>query len=310
MKLSEACELFLEDAEARKLRPSTRRGYGFALRLLHEHYTAQGKLDLRDVTEQSLRAWRATWKWSTSTHTLLLRVFKIFFRFAVQAKWIDVSPVAHIKAPKRDERPTLPLSRAELQDLLEAAGKGTKEEALILLMRFSGLSIQDAVTLSHSAIDDNGHLTLRRAKSGELVMTYLPRKVWQALHRFPSVSKQYFFWTGNSQPESAAKYWQARLRRVARNAKVEDFRPHRLRDTFAVELLVAGVTMEDVSALLGHSSIKITEKYYAPWNRSRRDRLVAVMKRAHRRDPLLKELAIQREAGIASTNPRLNDPTH
>ena len=40
MKLSAACKLFLEDVEARKLRPSTRRGYDFALRQLQEHYNA------------------------------------------------------------------------------------------------------------------------------------------------------------------------------------------------------------------------------------------------------------------------------
>lgn len=38
---------------------------------------------------------------------------------------------------------------------------------------------------------------------------------------------------------------------------------HRLRDTFAVELLLAGFPLERVAVLLGHQSIKITEKPYA-----------------------------------------------
>ena len=42
-----------------------------------------------------------------------------------------------------------------------------------------------------------------------------------------------------------------------------------LRDTFAVEMLLAGVPLEQVSILLGHSSVKITQKHYAPWDRSR-----------------------------------------
>ncbi len=37
--------------------------------------------------------------------------------------------------------------------------------------------------------------------------------------------------------------------------------------------------------------------------------VVPVMERAHRRDPLSKELVIQREAGMAGANPRLNSPT-
>jgi hypothetical protein len=38
-----------------------------------------------------------------------------------------------------------------------------------------------------------------------------------------------------------------------------------LRDTFAVEYLLAGMPLEEVSRLLGHSSVLITQKHYAPW---------------------------------------------
>ena len=48
---------------------------------------------------------------------------------------------------------------------------------------------------------------------------------------------------------------------------------HRLRDTFAVDLLQKGVPMEEVSKLLGHTSIKTTEKHYAKWVKGRQDRL-------------------------------------
>jgi integrase len=43
------------------------------------------------------------------------------------------------------------------------------------------------------------------------------------------------------------------------------FHSHQLRDTFAVSQLLAGTLMQDLSAMLGHASIKVTEKYYAPW---------------------------------------------
>ena len=48
---------------------------------------------------------------------------------------------------------------------------------------------------------------------------------------------------------------------------------HRLRDTFAVDLLQKGVPLEEVSKLLGHESIKTTEKHYAKWMKGRQDRL-------------------------------------
>lgn len=48
---------------------------------------------------------------------------------------------------------------------------------------------------------------------------------------------------------------------------------HQLRDTFAVNLLQRGIPMEEVSKLLGHTSIKTTERSYAPWVTARQDRL-------------------------------------
>jgi integrase len=41
------------------------------------------------------------------------------------------------------------------------------------------------------------------------------------------------------------------------------------RDTYAVELLLAGVPVDQVSLLLGHSSVKITERHYAPFCKAR-----------------------------------------
>ncbi len=48
-------------------------------------------------------------------------------------------------------------------------------------------------------------------------------------------------------------------------AKVYGAHSHRFRDTFAVSLLEPGVSIENVSVLLGHSSVRITERHYKPW---------------------------------------------
>jgi integrase/recombinase XerD len=52
------------------------------------------------------------------------------------------------------------------------------------------------------------------------------------------------------------------------------------RDTFAVELLLAGVPIDQVSLLLGHSSTKITEKHYAPFVKARQEQLESSVKAA------------------------------
>ncbi|MFY9562194.1 MAG: site-specific integrase [Terriglobales bacterium] len=66
------------------------------------------------------------------------------------------------------------------------------------------------------------------------------------------------------------------MRTLFKAAKIESnghMRSHRLRDTFAVDLLSKGVPMEEVSKLLGHDSIKTTEKSYSAWAKTRQDRL-------------------------------------
>jgi site-specific recombinase XerD len=59
------------------------------------------------------------------------------------------------------------------------------------------------------------------------------------------------------------------------------------RDTFAVELLLSGVPMEDVQILLGHTSIKTTENSYAPWVKARQERLEGHIRNAWSLEPEL-----------------------
>ena len=191
-----------------------------------------------------------------------------------------------LKPPRSRSKPVMPLSREEFRALIAASVAKPKEQALLLLMRFSGLSIIDAVTLRRDAIRGN-ELTLRRAKSGELVMLYIPDLVIVSLERIKRPGHMYFFWTGSSQPATAANYWRIRLNLIARKAGVKNFRTHRLRHTFAVEALIADVDIKDVSTLMGHSSVNTTERDYAQWNLAQRDRLVRITQGIYECNPSL-----------------------
>ena len=148
--------------------------------------------------------------------------------------------------------------------------------ALVFLLRYSGLRIRDAVTLSRNRIQDD-KLFLYTAKTGTAVYCPLPPFVVKALDVIPAST--YFFWTGLSKPKSAVGDWQRSLKRLLILAGVPDGHAHRFRDTFSVELLLAGVPIERVSILLGHQSVRITEKHYAPWVRARQEQLEADVRR-------------------------------
>ena len=157
--------------------------------------------------------------------------------------------------------------------LLVAAERKTKERAL-LLMRYSGLAIQDAAALAESALEGDC-LTLRKAKSGTRVLCCLPEPVTEALGRIARPGHEHYFLTGESRPPTIANFWRARLTPVADLASVDGFRTRGLRDRFALGLLAARVAMEDVSVLLSHGTIRTTDHYYAHGALSRRNRLLA-----------------------------------
>ncbi len=55
------------------------------------------------------------------------------------------------------------------------------------------------------------------------------------------------------------------------NAKIEDFRFHDLRHTFATRLAQAGVDLYKIAKLLGHKDIKMTQRYSHHYPESLRD---------------------------------------
>jgi integrase len=150
-------------------------------------------------------------------------------------------------------------------------------------MRYTGLAIKDAVCLERSKIQRDAakrvtRVVTSRAKTGIDVSVPIPTDVAKELLGTANRNPRYVFWqTGTGKPETAVTNWQYDLRAVFRAAGMPEGHPHQLRDTAAVAWLNAGIPLEEVSRLLGHSSIKTTEKHYAPWVKSRQDRLDALV---------------------------------
>jgi integrase len=289
---------FLADIDARKLAESTVRKYKLLKRQMAEFAKEQGFRFLVEIDLPVASQFRVGWKDGPRSSAKKLERLRAFFRFAQKRKWVADNPAADLKAPRVTLCPTMPFTHAEMVRNLAAieqykdefpdrgAENARRIRALVLLLRYSGMRIGDAVSLSADRIEGN-RLFLYTQKTGVPVNTVLPDFVLKTLDATPRVTDKLFFWDGEMKLDAIVGSWRKRLVRLFELAKVENGHPHRFRDTFAVELLLTGVPIERVSVLLGHQSVRITERHYAPWVRSRQEQLEADLANAWSRDPLI-----------------------
>lgn len=297
LSVTDAFQQFIEDAEARNLSPATIYKYRLLFRDLKVFTEGAGLRFLEELDLAAVRKFRAGWPDANLSALKKLERLRAFFRFAHEAGWIADNPAKRIKNPKVTDSPTMPYTREQMVQILAACEKypdnygntgrpnAKRLRALILLLRYSGLRIRDAITLPCDKIKA-GKLFLYTQKTGVPVYCPIPDFVTEALFACERTNQSYFFWTGESNPKSAVGDWQRSLRKLFTLAGVPDGHAHRFRDTFAVELLLSGVPLERVSILLGHRSTKVTERHYAPWVRARQEQLEADVKRSWAADPI------------------------
>jgi integrase/recombinase XerD len=315
--LSDAVEEFLSDAKKRNLAPETCAKLQTMFKkqlLLWTKQNGIGYLD--ELRTAHLTRWRSTWFHSPLTSRGRQETLRGFFRFCIQQEWLEKNPACGLSRIKVKSKPTGYFPPEEFETLVRATysyAKGSNNpnaencairiRTLLLLMRCSGLRTGDAVALERSRLVGN-NIFLYQAKTGEPVYVPLPPEVANALRQVPPGVKpnpRYFFWNGSCTVRSATSVWQNAFRRLFRIADIRkpDGTPkrchlHMLRDTFAVEMLLAGVLLEKVSVLLGHASTKATEKHYKPWVRARQQDL---------EDTVNKAWLVQRIPGITPPSP-------
>lgn len=283
--LQKAIEQFLADCRAQHLSSETLRKYESLLeRRMLPWAEKQGKTKLKNWDVSTVREFRQAWTDGPIYATKNLERLRSFFRFCVSEKWVKENPAKGVKAPKADVAPTIPFSEEEMKSILKATDvyRGNKKRirAFILVMRYAGLRISDAVSLKRESVQE-GRIFLRMEKTSQPVWVPVPAIVTNALSELPADGERYF-WNGRGTLRTRTANWARYLASVFESSGVKDAHSHRFRDTFAVSLLLAGVPIGDVSILLGHSSIKITEKHYAPWVRERQDRLEKLVLSAYK----------------------------
>jgi integrase/recombinase XerD len=266
---------------------------------------------LCEIDLNVMREFRQTWKDGHVAGTKKLERLRAFLRFCVESDWITTERLGMSRFPGRkgsvllaslkppeptegEDCPTLPFEPDEIARIHDGfaafvanrKAKGAAVDSdhierfrvLLNVMEHSGLAISDAVKLDTTRVVGD-KIFLRRMKTGTRVFVPLPPSVVADLGRLKPYQDKYFFWTGTGTIDTAAGNYRRTLRKLCEQAKVTNAHPHRFRDTFAVRLLQQGVPLERVSKLLGHRSVKITEKHYWPWVQALQDQLEADVRR-------------------------------
>jgi integrase len=246
---------------------------------------------IADITLSHLEDFRKTWPGNALTKQKTQELLRSFFNYCVRHGWVRKNPAALLSKIRVDSVPTDYFTSDEFEKIITACEtynptstqlghRREKVKALTLLMRWSGLRAGDAIKLERIQLTGN-KLLLRTEKTGTPVWCPIPPDVADLLRKIENSNPRFFFWSGNGSADSAYSDWHRTFESVFAEANLgKRCHLHMFRDTFAIELLLAGVPIEQVSVLLGHKSIRITEKHYSPWVSARQEQLEASVKKS------------------------------
>lgn len=288
-----ALELYMLDRSQRGIKDSSK-PHRLLSRLRNYAY-ARNVIFLKDVSARMLTEWRATWTFNkeSSGPAVAWSIVKTFFRWAHSIDMIPSDVSSKLKSLPIVRKQVQPLTRDEMEGLLAATSQcgftseiADRVRIFILLQRWSGLACIDAATLPRNLLRADDNLTqVHRTKTDAEVFIPLPPAVAEMLRAHANDHPDYFFWNPDRMKKtSLICQFGDWLRLVFDRAGVkhgqQEMLSHRFRHTFAVELLLADVPIEQVSKLLGHRTVRTTERFYSAWVRERQRKLEADVKQA------------------------------
>lgn len=173
---------------------------------------------------------------------------------------------------KHREFPAEPLTPEEVGAIIGAcsgkAATGVRNRAMLMLLYRSGLRVSEVLAVRGSDVNFAQHsIRLLDTKAGkpqtrgfhpsaeDMLRRWIDKRHERHIKRGP------LFCTLDGDPIHA-QYVRIMLRRAADKAGIDKrVHPHGLRHTYAVELEQSGLSITKISALLGHSSTAVTDRY-------------------------------------------------
>jgi len=283
MTLPQAIDLFILDQQLRGNTDKTITGYRGFLNRFNKWMETVGistpeELSIKNIQEYQLFIKNKTAetgrgkKLTNRTIQTYMRHIKCFLAFCNAEGFIKEPLHINIKLPKA-ERPVIEiLSEDEITEILTTVKKteqGTRNAAIIMLMLDCGLRLSEAASIKHSDINfTKGYITVMgKGRKGRIIPVGVKtrRALLTYIHKRRRADAagddEYLFLNRTRRPITPASI-VLMLRRLKKETGINRLHAHLLRHTFATNFLVHGIgDVYELSRLLGHSDLKITEMY-------------------------------------------------
>ena len=296
--LDDAVQTFLDTKGASGVTEKHTAKLKFELEHFSQFALGKGLVSLGDIKTEHVVAYRNSLTGAQNTRAK--KVFRLigFFRFCVEMGWIqrNIAQARAVKLRYDDTETPKALTDGQFDTLLATVqkvnGRTTTDDqrrklrGLLLLMRWSGLAIRDAVCIERSRFDRKGtHTTLflHRAKTSHPVYATLRNEIVDEVFALANPDGRYLFVKSVPPDERGldllVKWWGDLFRKLGLLADLRDdhgqplhFTSHSMRHTFVFWALNAGLPTEDIAMLIG-DSVEIVSRHYSAWIAGRQERL-------------------------------------
>jgi integrase/recombinase XerD len=184
------------------------------------------------------------------------------FLYRVTLKREDA--VEHIPFPKQEKRLPSVLSPEEVQRLLGAV-ENRKHRLVLMVLYAAGLRVSEAVHLKVEDIDSARMvIRVRQGKRRKDRLVMLSPVLLEELRRYWRWYRPplWLFPGSDAATPLSISAIQKVCQRARRAAAIQkQVSPHTLRHSFATHLLEAGTDLRMIQTLLGHESVRTTERY-------------------------------------------------
>lgn len=207
-----------------------------------------------------------------------------FFGFLADMGWTQGNPAHRLPLPKLEKPMPVCLNEAEVRRLV-AAAEDPRLRALVVLLLTTGLRRAEAVSITLDDLDvENGQLLVHGKGAKERIVPLSDMaiaEIQEYLKHRGKVSCDRLFVNQYGRPlhPQAVNRLLDKLLEEA-HLTGRGITPHKLRHTFATQLIRRGVDVRTVQELLGHADLETTARYLHSDTRSKRaavDRLTSVI---------------------------------